>query len=94
MAFNQEAPAHARAWSQMVGEIAKANVLDPKTTALVYIGILAALGLEGGIPFHTSLARQAGATKEEIIHAVLVGLPAAGHKVTQVLPSILESLED
>ena len=40
-----------------------------------------------GIPFHVQSARQAGASREEVISAILVGLPAAGHAVTQVLPA-------
>ena len=91
--FNTEAPEHAKAWSQMVAGIAEANVLDKKTTALIYIGVLAALGMENGIPFHVGLAKQAGATKQEIVHAALVALPPAGHKVTQVLPLIIESYD-
>lgn len=91
MTFYKEAPDHAKAWSEMVSSIAKANVLDQKTTALIYIGILAALGMENGIPFHVSEAKKAGATKEEVIHAALVALPPAGHNATRVLPKIVES---
>ena len=91
LTFNQEAPEHAKAWSEMVASVSEANILDPKTTALIYIAILAALGMDSGIPFHVSLAKKSGATKEEIIHAVLIGLPPAGHKVTQVLPQITEA---
>jgi len=92
--FGKEAPGHAQAWAKMVSGLSEANVLDPKTTALVYIGVLAALGLENGIPFHVGIAKNAGATKEEIIHTALIALPAAGHKVTQVLPAIVASFEE
>ena len=94
LAFNQEAPKHAKAWSEMVGKIAQANVLDAKTTALIYISILAVLNAESGIPFHVKMAKEAGSTKEEIIHAVLIGLPPAGHRVTQVLPTIIQSYDE
>lgn len=94
LTFNQEAPDHAKAWSEMVGAISVANVLDSKTTALIYLGILAALGMENGIPFHVGAAKSAGATKQEVIHAVLIGLPPAGHRVTQVLPLIVESYDN
>ena len=36
---------------------------------------------------------EAGATREEIISAILVGLPAAGHVVTQSLPVALEAYD-
>jgi hypothetical protein len=42
--------------------------------------------LEGVVPLHVQLAKEAGASREEVISAVLVGLPAAGQGVMQVLP--------
>jgi alkylhydroperoxidase/carboxymuconolactone decarboxylase family protein YurZ len=56
--------------------------------------VLAALRMESGIPFHVQTAKKQGATREEIISAVLVGLPAAGHVVTQVLPSALAAYDE
>ncbi len=89
-AFMKEAPAHQQAWMEMVMKIGQASALDQKTSALAYIAVLAALGLESGIPFHVEMAKKLGATKEEVVSAILVGLPAAGHKVTQALPSALK----
>jgi len=60
---------------------------------LAYIAVLAALHLESGIPFHVRCAKQAGASREEVISAILVGLPAAGHVVTQVLPAAMEAYD-
>jgi alkylhydroperoxidase/carboxymuconolactone decarboxylase family protein YurZ len=87
LAFMTEAPQHAQAWGTMVQGLANASALDNKTSALAYLSVLAALRLESGIPFHVKAAKQAGATREEVISAVLVGLPAAGLCVTQVLPA-------
>jgi alkylhydroperoxidase/carboxymuconolactone decarboxylase family protein YurZ len=89
MTFMSEAPQHAQAWSSMVQGMASASALDKKTAALAYLAVLAALGMESGVPFHVQSARQVGASREEVISAILVGLPAAGHRVTQVLPSAL-----
>jgi len=47
----------------------------------------AELRLESGVPFHTGLAKQAGASREEVVSAILIGLLAAGNAVTQVLPA-------
>jgi alkylhydroperoxidase/carboxymuconolactone decarboxylase family protein YurZ len=85
--FMREAPQHAQAWSQMTQSLAAATALDPKTAALAYLAVLAALGLESGVPFHVKAARNAGATRQEVVSAILVGLPAAGHGVTRVLPA-------
>ena len=87
--FLTEAPGHAAAWSQMVQGLAEAEALDPKTAELAYLAVLAALGREGGIHFHVTMARQAGASREEVISAILVGLPAAGQSVIQCLPAAL-----
>lgn len=87
--FLKEAPEHAQAWAGAVQGLAIASALDPKTAELAYLAVLAALRLENGIPFHVQAAKQAGASRREVISAILVGLPVAGHKVTQALPAAL-----
>ena len=87
--FMAEAPDHAQAWSAMVQGLAGASALDKKTAALAYLAVLAALRMESGVPFHVQVAKQLGASRDEIVSAVLIGLPAAGHSVTQVLPIAL-----
>ena len=82
-------PRHAQAWGGMVQGLASASALDGKTAALAYLAVLAALRLESGVPFHVQQAKQRGASRDEVISAILVGLPAAGHGVTQVLPAAL-----
>lgn len=91
--FLNDAPRHAEAWGTMVGDLAGASALDGKTAAIAYLAVLSALRLEGGIPFHVRVAKQLGATREEVISAVLVGLPAAGHGVTQVLPHAVAAFD-
>jgi len=93
MTFMQEAPQHAQAWGGMVQGLGNASALDKKTAALAYLAVLAALRLESGVPFHVQSAKQAGATREEVISAILIGLPAAGHGVTQVLPAALAAYD-
>jgi len=92
--FMKEAPAHAQAWGGMVQSLAGASALDGKTSALAYLAVLAALRMESGIPFHVQTAKKQGATRAEIISAVLVGLPATGHVVTQVLPTALAAYDE
>ncbi len=91
--FMQEAPQHAQAWGSMVQGLANASALDKKTSALAYLAVLAALRLESGVPFHVQAAKQLGASREEVISAILVGLPAAGHCVTQVLPAAIAAYD-
>ncbi len=91
--FMTDASQHAQVWNTMVQGLAKASALDRKTSALAYLAVLAALRLETGIPFHVQIAKQAGASREEVISAILVALPAAGHIVTQVLPTALAAYD-
>lgn len=91
--FMTQAPQHAQAWGTMVQELAKASALEKKTSALAYLAVLAALRMESGVPFHVKTAKQLGASREEILSAILVGLPAAGHSVTQVLPAAIAAYD-
>ncbi len=92
-AFLSEAPKHAQAWMQAVQALDGASALDKKTEALAYLAVLAALRLESGVPFHVMMAKNAGATRDEVISAVLVGLPAAGNACTTVLPAALRTFD-
>jgi alkylhydroperoxidase/carboxymuconolactone decarboxylase family protein YurZ len=91
--FMTKAPKHAQAWMAAVQGLEGACALDKKTEHLAYLAVLAALRLESGVPFHTQLAKEAGASREEVISAILVGLPAAGNGVTQSLPAALAVFE-
>ncbi|HWQ45685.1 MAG TPA: carboxymuconolactone decarboxylase family protein, partial [Longilinea sp.] len=91
--FAEQAPQHAQAWGSMVQGMASASALDPKTSALAYLSVLAVMRLESGIPFHVKSAKQAGASREEVISAILIGLPAAGNIVIQALPAALEAYD-
>lgn len=93
-AFFREAPQHAAAWMQAVKALEAASALDQKTSELAYLAVLAALRLEGGVPFHVKMAKAAGATREEVISALLIGLPAAGNQVVQVLPAALQAYDE
>lgn len=89
--FLKEASEYSKAWMEAVEKLDKANLLDGKTKSLAYLSVLAALGLTSGIPFHVQHAKSLGVTRSEIIGTILVGLPAAGHKVVQALPAALEA---
>lgn len=79
--FVQTYPAIGKAYRELGDAVADAGPLDPKTRQLVKIGIAIAAGLEGGVHSHVRKAIDAGATTEEIRHAVLqcvttIGFPA------------------
>ena len=92
-AFLSEAPKHAQAWMQAVQDLGAASALDKKTEVLAYVAVLSALRMESGIPFHVMMAKSAGASRDEVISAVLVGLPAVGNTVVQALPVALRTFD-
>ena len=92
--FLKESPKHAQTWMGAVRELGAASALDEKTQALAYLAVLAALRLESGVPFHAAHAKAAGASRDEVISAILVGLPAAGNAVTQSLPTAIRAFDE
>lgn len=91
--FMQEAPAHAEAWMQTAKALDAASALDKKTEELAYLAVLAATGNHSGVPFHVLSAKANGATRQEVLSAVLIGLPAAGAVVIGALPLALEAYD-
>jgi alkylhydroperoxidase/carboxymuconolactone decarboxylase family protein YurZ len=91
--FLAEAPEQAKAWGTAVRSLGHASALDAKTGALAYLAVLAALNRPSGVVFHARAAKQAGASRDEVISAILVGLPAAGHVVTQSLPPAVKAYD-
>lgn len=92
-AFLSEAPDHAKAWMEAVRGLDAASALDKKTGELAYLAVLASQRLLAGIPFHVGMAKAAGASRDEIISAVLIGLPAVGNTVIKALPIALEAYD-
>lgn len=92
--FLQEAPEHSKAWMEAVQKLDVASSLDKKTEEIAYIAVMAAVGLESGIPFHVKMAKEHGATRDEIKSAILIGLPAAGNTVIKALPIALEAFDE
>jgi alkylhydroperoxidase/carboxymuconolactone decarboxylase family protein YurZ len=87
-----EAPAFSQAWGAAVQALAGASAPESKTRGLAYLAVLAALDRRSGIAFHVASLKERGATREEVISAILEGLPAAGHIVTQSIPAADRSI--
>lgn len=92
--FSKEAPDHAKAWQTMITSINKSNPMEKKTSELLRIGILSALNITSGLPFHVISAKELGATREEIIYTVLAGISLAGNIVIQSLPIALKTYDE
>ena len=91
--FIKEAPQYQKIWMETVQSLGSVSKLDSKTEELAYIAVLASARLEGGLPFHVKHAKSLGATRDEIISAVLVGLPAVGNIVIQALPIAINAYD-
>lgn len=91
--FMVDAPEHAKAWATLIQALGQASALDAKTSTLAYLAVLAALDRPSGIRFHVREAKKVGAARDEVISAVLIGLPAAGHIVTQALAVAVEAYD-
>lgn len=94
MTFIKEAPEQQKAWGELIERLDIACNLDKKTEALAYLAVLASARLESGIPFHVKQAKKLGASREEIISSILVGLPAVGNIVIQALPIALSAYDE
>lgn len=92
--FGEEASGHAQVWMEAVQKLGATSKLDKKTEALSYIAVLAASRLESGIPFHVKEAKKYLASREEIISAILIGLPAVGNAVTSSLPIAIKAYDE
>jgi alkylhydroperoxidase/carboxymuconolactone decarboxylase family protein YurZ len=92
--FLKESPQHAQPWLTAVRGLSEASALNEKTHALAYLAVLAALRLESGVLYHVAHAKEVGASRDEVISAILVGLPAAGIGVTQVLGAALRAYDE
>lgn len=44
--------------------------------------------------FHVAHAKSLGVTRAQVVSAILLGLPAAGNAVTQVLPIALKTFDE
>jgi len=94
MSFAKNTPKHQEIWMNMVSELSEASSLDSKTKVLAYLSVLAALRLESGIDFHVKHAKSLGATKDEVLSAILVGLPATGNIVIQSIPLAVTAYDE
>jgi alkylhydroperoxidase/carboxymuconolactone decarboxylase family protein YurZ len=89
--FQKEAPEVAKAFDGMIETLRNTTGLDAKTKQLVYIGIKSSMGDTTAIYYHVRMAKNLGATREEIKDTILITLSVCGLKgVVSCLPTALE----
>lgn len=89
--FRQEAPEVAAAFGGLIHAIIQSKGLDEKTKQLIYIALKAADGDRSAVSFHVPMAKSLGATKAEVIDALLLTLTVRGISgVAGMLPEVVE----
>lgn len=93
--FFNEAPEVAGAFNNLINELSSTKGLDSKTRQLIYIGMKAMQGDTGAVIAHTPMAKQAGASREELKDTVLLTLTVSGIKgVVTCLPAALDAYDN
>jgi AhpD family alkylhydroperoxidase len=92
--FQRECPELAERFNSLIEVQKSLNGLDPKTKQLINIAIQTATRNPRGVKMHAMMAHSIGATRDEIIGAVVMNLHLTGLvTVLEGLPAALEGLE-
>jgi AhpD family alkylhydroperoxidase len=85
--FQEEAPEVAQAFNGLIMSLVGRKGLDVKTKQLIYIAMKAAMGDDMAVKAHVPMAKAAGATREEVVDAILMTLTVSGIRgVVHCLP--------
>ena len=92
--FQREAPEVAAAFNGLIRSIVASKGIDEKTKQLIYIAMKASAGDEMAVKAHVPMAIAAGATKEEVVDAILMTLTVSGIRgVVSCLPGAVKQFE-
>jgi alkylhydroperoxidase/carboxymuconolactone decarboxylase family protein YurZ len=78
--FQEEAPEVAKAFGGLIRSISDMKALDPKIKQLIYIAIRASQGETTAVTAHVPMAKQAGATRDELKETILMTTTVCGIK--------------
>jgi 4-carboxymuconolactone decarboxylase len=76
--FSKEFPEVIQSYKKLGATCRAAGPLDEKTQNLVKLGISLGFNSRGAVMSSTRKALDSGATREEIVHAVMLGLTTTG----------------
>lgn len=76
--FRNKYPDISAAYDKLGESVHTMGPLDEKTRALIKIGLSTGAQLEGALHSHVRKALEAGVTKEEIYHTIILALPTIG----------------
>jgi len=76
--LRESCPEVAEATTGLFAAIVKQPALPEKVKQLIYLAVCAAVHHDRGVTAHAERARRLGATREEVLEAILLTIPAAG----------------
>jgi len=89
--FTQESPEIQKAYAEFIQSLIDDQGMDNKTKQLIYIGMKMVSDDDRAVKMHVPMAKNAGATRDEIKTTVLLGLSVIGLKAaSKYLPLVLE----
>lgn len=92
--FRNEAPEVSDAFNGLIQSLVKRPALDAKTRQLIYIAMKAAMGDDSAVRAHIPMALEAGATRDEVVDAVLMTLTVSGIRgVVHCLPDVVKAYD-
>ncbi len=93
--FQNEAPQVAAAFNGLIQSLVASPAIDQKTKQLIYIAMKASMGDAAAVKAHVPMAKAAGATKAEVVDAILMTLTVSGVRgVVTCLPEVVRQFED
>ena len=90
--FMEDHPAIATAYEALGTAVHADGPLDEKTRALIKLGISTGARLEGALHSHARKAIDAGATHDEMKHAIILAMPTIGFPSTMAALTWLEDI--
>lgn len=93
--FQNEAPEVAAAFNGLIMSLVDTKGLDQKTKQLIYIAMKASMGDTMAVRAHVPMAKAAGATKAEVVDAILMTLTVSGIRgVVSCLPEVVRQFDE
>lgn len=92
--WGTESPDTLQAFMDYAGKLQDKCGLDAKTFQLIYIALQTQNGNAGSVAGHTGFAKQAGATREEVMGAVLTTLMLGINGTADCLVAALEAYDN
>jgi len=89
--FQAEAPEVQNAYARVIDSLIALKSLDQKTKHLIYIGMKIVTDDKNAVFYHVPLAKNSGATRDEIKETIILSLTVTGLKnISNFLVKALE----